>query len=118
MSIFKTIRVRFIQVLCCLSLPPPALVLALPEAPWDDSPAPFVMRDESLAVAEDERIERVQLLQSASGFQVAASRTLRLTGPILGHPVVPWLPIAFWKLGGGHLDLAGASSTTGQIDLA
>ncbi|GAA0236441.1 hypothetical protein GCM10009125_26680 [Castellaniella daejeonensis] len=118
MSIFKTIRVRFIQVLCCLSLPPPGLVLALPEAPWDDSPAPFVMHGESIAVAEDQRIERGLLLESASGFQVAEGHTLRLSGPILGHPVDSWLPIPFWKLGRGHLDLAGASSTIGQIVLA
>jgi subtilase-type serine protease len=43
---------------------------------------------------------------------------LRLLGPVLGHPIDPTIPVPFWKLGGGHLELAGASTTTGQIVLA
>ncbi|WP_368647869.1 autotransporter domain-containing protein [Castellaniella ginsengisoli] len=118
MSIFRTLFLRAILALLCLGLPPPGLTQVLPEAPWDDSPAPFVLRGEWIAVDEDRRIARGLHLEGASGFRVAGGRTLELQGPILGHPVDPLLPIPFWKLGGGHLELAGASATNGQIVLA
>jgi len=118
MSIFKTHHVRAILALCCLGLPPPGLTQASTEAPWDDSPTPFVLRGESIAVAEDRRVERGLQLESASGFRVATGRTLRLLGPLLGHPVDPLIPVPFWKLGGGHLELTDAGTTTGQIILA
>jgi len=118
MSIFKTRHVRAILALCCLGLPPPGLTQASTEAPWDDSPAPFVLHGEWIDVAEDRRVDRGLQLESASGFRVAAGRTLWLRGPVLGHPIDPTIPVPFWKLGGGHLELAGAGTTTGQVILA
>ncbi|WP_368639844.1 autotransporter outer membrane beta-barrel domain-containing protein [Castellaniella ginsengisoli] len=118
MSIFRTPLLRAILALLCLGLPPPGLTQVLPEAPWDDSPAPFVLHGEWIAVDEDRRIVRGLHLEGASGFRVAGGQTLGLQGPILGHPLDPLLPIPFWKLGGGHLELAGASATNGQIVLA
>ncbi|WP_323024122.1 autotransporter outer membrane beta-barrel domain-containing protein [Castellaniella sp.] len=118
MSIFKTRHVRAILALCCLGLPPPGLTQASTEAPWDDSPAPFVLHGASITVAEDRRVERGLQLEGASGFQVADGRTLWLRGPVLGHPADALIPVPFWKLGGGHLELAGAGTLTGQIVLA
>lgn len=117
MSIFKTRHLRAILALCCLGVPPPGLTQASTEAPWDDSPAPFVLHGESFDITEDRRIERGLQLESASGFRIAEVRTVRMQGPILGHPADPLMPIPFWKLGRGHLELAGASATAGQIVL-
>ncbi|CAM5199553.1 Autotransporter outer membrane beta-barrel domain-containing protein OS=Castellaniella sp OX=1955812 GN=EPN31_15110 PE=4 SV=1 [Castellaniella denitrificans] len=118
MSIFKTRHVRAILALCCLGLPPPGLTQASTEAPWDDSPAPFVLHGASITVAEDRRVERGLQLEGASGFRVVDGRTLWLQGPVLGHPADALIPVSFWKLGGGHLELAGAGTLTGQIVLA
>ncbi|CAM3877850.1 autotransporter domain-containing protein [Castellaniella denitrificans] len=118
MSIFKTRHVRAILALCCLGLPPPGLTQASTEAPWDDSPAPFVLHGASITVTEDRRVERGLQMEGASGFQVADGRTLWLQGPVLGHPADSLIPVPFWKLGGGHLELAGAGTLTGQIVLA
>ncbi|MGB3423206.1 MAG: autotransporter outer membrane beta-barrel domain-containing protein [Castellaniella sp.] len=118
MSIFKTHHIRAILALCCLGLPPPGLTQALTEAPWDDSPAPFVLHDEWIAVAGDRRVQRSLQLEGAGGFQVAPGRTLWLQGPTLGHPVDPLSPVSLWKLGGGHLELAGAGAPVGQVVLA
>lgn len=117
MSIFKTRHLRAVLALCCMGVPPPGLTQASPEAPWDDSPAPFVLHGESVDVTEDRRIGRGLQLESASGLRIAEGRTVRMQGPILGHPADPLMPIPFWKLGRGHLELAGASVTTGQIVL-
>ncbi|MFA7476091.1 MAG: hypothetical protein WCY95_09860 [Castellaniella sp.] len=117
MSIFKTRHLRAVLALCCMGVPPPGLTQASPEAPWDDSPAPFVLHGESVDVTEDRRIARGLQLESASGLRIAEGRTVRMQGPILGHPADPLMPIPFWKLGRGHLELAGASVTTGQIVL-
>lgn len=118
MSIFKTYSIRAILALCCLGLPSPGLTQAWTGAPWDDSPAPFVLRGESFDIAEDRRITRDLQLESVSGFRIGAGRTVQMQGAILGHPIDPLIPIPFWKLGRGHLELAGASTTTGQIILA
>ncbi|MFC4296749.1 autotransporter domain-containing protein [Castellaniella hirudinis] len=118
MSIFKLHHIRAILALCCLGLPPPGLTQASTEAPWDDSPAPFVLRDQWIAVADDRRVQRSLQLEGAGGFRVAPGRTLWLQGPTLGHPVDPLSPVSLWKLGGGHLELAGAGAPVGQVVLA
>ncbi len=117
MSIFKTRHLRALLALCCMGVPPPGLTQASPEAPWDDSPAPFVLHGEWVDVTADRRVQRGLHLEGAGGFRVAEGRTLWLQGPILGHPADPLVPVPFWKLGGGHLELAGAGTTTGQIIL-
>lgn len=118
MSIFTTNRIRAMLALCCLGLPPPGLTQASTEAPWDDSPAPFVLHDEWIAVADDRRVQRSLQLEGAGGFQVAPGRTLWLQGPTLGHPVDPLSPVSLWKLGDGHLELSGAGTLSGQVVLA
>lgn len=118
MSIFKTIRSRVILILICLGLPPPGLTQAANEAPWDDSPAPFVLNGALIEVTADRRIGRGLHLKGAGGFQVARGRTLWVQGPLLGHPDDPLMPSPFWKLGDGHLELAGGGAMTGQIILA
>ncbi len=118
MSIFTTNRIRAMLALCCLGLPPPGLTQASTEAPWDESPAPFVLRDEWITVAGDRRVERDLQLEGAVGFQVASGRTLWLQGATLGHPADPLSPVSLWKLGDGHLELSGAGTLSGQVVLA
>ena len=77
MSIFKTRHLRAVLALCCMGVPPPGLTQASPEAPWDDSPAPFVLHGESVDVTEDRRIARGLQLESAS--EAAAAPVKRRT---------------------------------------
>ena len=120
MSFFKTAqaRLRAILMLSTASALLPAPTQAVPEAPWNDSPAPFVFHNEVIDVTQDKHITRGLHLEGVSGVRVAPGRTLQLQGPILGHPVHVLAPMPFWKLGAGHLELTGASTTVGQIVLA
>ena len=118
MSFFKIRHVQAILALSCLGLPPPGLTHAVPGAPWDQSTAPFLLDDTWIEVDADRRIDRPLQLAGAGGFRVAEGRTLQVQGPIQGHPADPRMYTSLWKLGAGHLELAGERQDSGDVVLA
>ena len=100
-----------------LGAPPPApAVFAAPppEAPWDPSPAPFLSTGDPIVVDQDRVITRRLLLQSATPFDVAQGHTLRVEGAVENAPASAG---GLYKLGAGHMVLAGPNTYRGHSAL-
>jgi hypothetical protein len=89
------------------------------QAPWEASPAPFVLHGEQVMVENDLHVAAPVILVDHSALDVAAGRTLTLMSPVdsdVVGPVNPHDPDAtrsLFKLGGGHLALHADSRRVG-----
>ncbi|TAN25451.1 MAG: autotransporter outer membrane beta-barrel domain-containing protein [Castellaniella sp.] len=104
----------------CVGLPPPSGAMAMAmQAPWEASPAPFVLHGEQVVIDEDRQVVGRVILADHSALDVAAGRTLTLMGAVdsdITGPVNPHDPDAtrsLFKLGEGHLALHADSSRGG-----
>lgn len=111
----------------CIGLPPPSGAMVMEtRAPWEASPAPFlldrpdsVLRGEQVIVNEDRHVAGRIVLAEHSALDVAAGHTLTLSGSVdsdIIGPVDPHDPGAtrsLFKLGDGHLALHADSSRVG-----
>lgn len=108
MNVYATLRVSLIGLV--LGVPPPVLYAA-DEAPWDESPAPFLFIGDPLSVDRDRVVSRSIEIQSPAGLDVGEGHTLRLNGPVHSHgPAVAGL----YKLGAGHMVLSGPNTYRGN----
>lgn len=108
MNVSATLRVSLIGLV--LGVPPPA-VSAADEAPWDESPAPFLFIGDPLRVDRDRVVSRSIEIQSPAGMDVGEGNTLRLNGPVHSYgPVVAGL----YKLGAGQMVLSGPNTYRGN----
>ncbi|MBV6274045.1 autotransporter domain-containing protein [Alcaligenaceae bacterium CGII-47] len=93
-----------------LGVPPPALSAEF-EAPWDESPAPFVFSGDPVWVDQDRAVRRSIKIQSPAGLNVGEGVTLRLDGPVHSDgPAVAGL----YKLGAGRMTLSGPNTYRGN----
>lgn len=97
-----------------LGAPPPAPMNAAPEAPWDPSPAPFLLANDVLAVDQDRRIVRDLHVQGRAAFNIDAGHVLRIDGTVSSPPPSRGNLI---KLGAGTLHLSGANPLRGNASL-
>jgi hypothetical protein len=89
------------------------------QAPWEASPAPFILHGEQVTIDEDQHVAGRVILADHSALDVAEGRTFTLTGAVdsdVPGPVSPHDPDAtrsLFKLGEGHLALHADSSRVG-----
>lgn len=111
MNVYVTLRASLIGLI--LGVPPPDLSVAA-EAPWDDSPAPFVFSGDPVWVDRDRAVSRTITIQSPAGVNIAEGSTLRLDGPVRTDGLAtPGL----YKLGAGQLVLSGPNTYRGNLRL-
>lgn len=111
MNTHTTLRVSLLSLV--LGVPPPALSAVI-EAPWDESPAPFLFAGDPLWVDSDRVINRSVEVQRPAGINVDSGQSLRMEGPVSSHgPAVAGL----YKLGAGHMVLSGANTYRGSSAL-
>ncbi len=100
-----------------LGAPPPARAVAAaiaPEAPWDPSPAPFLLTGEPIAVDRDRVVTRALIIDFPTPFGVGAGHTLRIEGAVDSAPAAAG---GLYKLGAGHMVLAGRNTYRGNSAL-
>lgn len=108
MNVYATLRVSLIGLL--LGVPPPVLYAAT-EAPWDESPAPFLFAGDPLWVDRDRVISRPVEIQSPAGINVGAGHTLRINGLVYSYGAAVAGP---YKLGAGRMVLSNANTYRGN----
>ncbi|MER1967956.1 autotransporter domain-containing protein [Castellaniella sp. GW247-6E4] len=100
-----------------LGAPPPAspvAALLAPEAPWDPSPAPFLLTGDPVVVDRDRLITRELRIQSVTAIDVAGGHVLRIEGTVGNAPATTG---GLYKLGAGHMALSGANTVRGNSAL-
>lgn len=100
-----------------LGAPPPAIMAPAapaPEAPWDPSPAPFLLPGGPLPVDQDRVITRTLHIGSTTAIDVADGLVLRVEGIVDNAPAAVG---GLYKLGAGHMALSGANTYRGHSAL-